>query len=124
MEREELMDALRTEAEWAEDHDYDIPLMLCGNLRDAAAMLEADAAEIAALKAENERIRQNSVSQEAYQMMCEERDAAVNDLSLTNTRKFNNPCEFCKHNGEKCEPVDLQSVCRKWEWRGPQKGKE
>ena len=91
---------------------------------DAAAMLEADAAEIAALKAENERIRQNSVSQEAYQMMCEERDAAVNDLSLTNTRKFNNPCEICKHNGEKCEPVDLQSVCCKWEWRGVQKGKE
>lgn len=80
-------------------------------------------AEIASLKAENERIRQNSVSQEVYQMMCEERDAAVNDLSLTNTRKFNNPCEICKHNGEKCEPVDLQSVCYKWEWRGPQKEK-
>ena len=44
MKREELTDALRTEAEWAEDHDYDIPLMLCGNLRDAAAMLESDAA--------------------------------------------------------------------------------
>lgn len=124
MKREELTDALRTEAEWAADHDYDIPLMLCGNLQDAAAMLKADAAEIASLKSENERIRQNSVSQEVYQMMCEERDAAVNDLSLTNTRKFNNPCEICKHNGEKCEPVDLQSVCYKWEWRGPQKGKE
>ena len=70
-----------------------------------------------------ERIRQNSVSQEVYQMMCEERDAAVNDLSLTNTRKFNNPCEICKHNKEKCEPVDLQSVCCKWEWRGLQKEK-
>lgn len=90
---------------------------------DAAATLEDDASEIAALKAENERIRWNSVSQEAYQMICEERDAAVNDLSLTNTRKFNNPCEICKHNGEKCEPVDLQSVCCKWEWRGLQKEK-
>ena len=73
--------------------------------------------------AENERTRQESVSMKVYQMMCEERDAAVNDLSLTNTRKFNNPCEICKHNGEKCEPVDLQSVCCKWEWRGPQKEK-
>ena len=91
---------------------------------DAAAMLESDADEIAALKAENERIRQTYVAPEVYQMACDERDAAVNDLSLTNTRKFNNPCEICKHNGEKCEPVALQSVCCKWEWRGVQKGKE
>lgn len=47
MEREELIDALRTEAEWAADHDYDAPLMLCGNLQDAASMLEADQARIA-----------------------------------------------------------------------------
>jgi len=123
MKREELTDALRTEAEWAADHDYDIPLMLCGNLRDAVTLLESDAAEIAALKAENERIRQTYVAPEVYHMACDERDAAVNDLSLTNTRKFNNPCEICKHNGEKCEPVDLQSVCYKWEWRGLQKEK-
>ena len=98
---------------------------LCGidMSSDAAAMLEADAAEIAALKAENERIRQNYISPKVYRMACEERDAAVNDLLLTNTRKFNNPCEICKHNGEKCEPVDLQSVCCKWEWRGAQKEK-
>ena len=91
---------------------------------DAVTLLEADADEIASLKAENERIRQNYISPEVCQMACDERDAAVNDLSLTNTRKFNNPCEICKHNGEKCEPVDLQSVCCKWEWRGLQKGKE
>ena len=89
MEREELTDALRTEAEWAADHDYDIPLMLCGNLRDAVTLLESDAAEIAALKAENERIRQNSVSQEVYQMMCEERDAAVKEQRKSHTLWIN-----------------------------------
>ncbi len=72
---------------------------------------------------ENQKPQWSGVSKEVYQMMCEERDAAVNALSLTNTRKFNTPCEICKHNGEKCEPVDLQSVCCKWEWRGVQKDK-
>jgi hypothetical protein len=46
--------------------------------------------------------------------------AAVVDLKLSNTRKFNNPCEICRKRGEKCAPVDLQDVCRLWEWRGPQ----
>ena len=104
-------------------HEHSCSVHGCAVINDAATELADKDAEIAALKAENERIRQNSVSQEAYQMMCEERDAAVNDLSLTNTRKFNIPCEICKHNGEKCEPVDLQSVCCKWEWRGAQKEK-
>ena len=104
-------------------HEHSCSVHGCAVINDAATELADKDAEIAALKTENERIRQNSVSQEAYQMMCEERDAAVNDLSLTNTRKFNNPCEICKHNGEKCEPVDLQSVCCKWEWRGLQKEK-
>ena len=105
-------------------HEHSCSVHGCAVINDAATELADKDAEIASLKSENERIRQNSVSKEAYQMMCEERDAAVNDLSLTNTRKFNNPCEICKHNGEKCEPVDLQSVCYKWEWRGVQKGKE
>lgn len=114
-EREELVAEMRRFAVAPEENsEYDT----MQDFDAAASMLEADQSEIAALKAENERIRQNSVSQEVYQMVCEERDAAVDDLSLTNTRKFNNPCEICKHNGEKCEPVDLQSVCCKWEWRG------
>jgi hypothetical protein len=46
--------------------------------------------------------------------------AAVADMKLSNTRKFNNPCEICRKRGEKCAPVDLQDVCRLWEWRGPQ----
>ena len=119
MKREELTDALRTEAEWAADHDYDIPLMLCGNLQDAAAMLESDADEIAALKAENERIQQNSVSQEAYQMMCEERDAAVADIVHF--------CYLCRHRGEN---QDRCSVCSNlkqehdyFKWRGAQEEK-
>ena len=120
MKREEIIKALRVYAREAEYNEEYEPM---SEFEDAAAMLESDAAEIAALKAENERTRQESVSMKVYQMMCEERDAAVNDLSLTNTRKFNNPCEICKHNKEKCEPVDLQSVCCKWEWRGLQKEK-
>ena len=98
---------------------------------DAAAMLEADAAEIAALKAENERIRQNSVSQEAYQMMCEERDAAVKDLK---NRILGNGsaciyCKYCKSSPNDipcCECGDIPNTRAptKWQWRGPQKGKE
>lgn len=86
----------------------------------AASMLEADADEIAALKAENERIRQNSVSQEVYQMMCEERDAAVADIAHF--------CHLCRHRGENQDRCSACSNLKQehdyFEWRGPQKGKE
>lgn len=45
-------------------------------------------------------------------------EAAVGDMKLSNTRKFNNPCEICRNLGKNCAPVDLQDVCRLWEWRG------
>lgn len=51
-----------------------------------------------------------------------ERDAAVADLTLTNTRKVNVPCEVCKHRVEVCAPVDLQDMCHNWQWRGVQEG--
>ena len=49
-------------------------------LRDAADAMEAAAAEIEQLRAENERIRQNSVSYEAYKLVCNELDVAVKDM--------------------------------------------
>lgn len=47
-----------------------------------------------------------------------ELDAAVADMKVSNTRKFNDPCEFWRNYGKQCAPVDLQDVCRLWEWRG------
>ena len=89
MKREEIIKALRVYAREAEYNEEYEPM---SEFEDAAAMLESDADEIAALKAENERIRQNSVSQEVYQMMCEERDAAVSELKKSCTYQFGGCC--------------------------------
>ena len=116
MEREEIVKALRVYAREAEYNEEYEPM---SEFEDAAAMLKADAANIAALKAENERIRQNSVSQEAYQMMREERDAAVADIAHF--------CHLCRHRGEnqdRCSACSNQKQEHDYfEWRGPQKEK-
>ena len=129
MEREEIIKALR--CCWIRpdlrDCEEKCPYFCGDNLsrcipnmvNDAITLLEADTANIAALKAENERIRQNSVSQEVYQMMCEERDAAVADIAHF--------CHLCRHRGEKQDRCSACSNLKQehdyFEWRGPQKEK-
>ena len=142
MKREEIVKALR--CCWIRpdlrDCEEKCPYFCGANLSrcipnmisDAITLLEADTANIASLKAENERIRQNSVSQEAYQMMCEERDAAVAELKKSCNYQFggcylclNQHTDLCKS----CLRDDIWADIAKdpkdnWQWRGPQKGKE
>ena len=104
----------------------------CAVIQDAITAMADKDAEIASLKAENERIRQNSVSQEVYQMMCEERDAAVAELKKSCNYQFggcylclNQHTDLCKS----CLMDDIWADIAKnpkdnWIWHGPQKGKE
>ena len=126
-EREELVAEMRRFAVAAEENsEYDT----MQDFDAAASMLEADQSEIASLKSENERIRQNSVSQELYQMMCEERDAAVAELKKSCNYQFggcylclNLHTDLCKS----CLRDDIWTDIAKnpkdnWIWHGPQKG--
>ena len=129
MKREEIVKALRCCGSRPDRRDceekcpyfcgIDMSRCIPNMTSDAAAMLESDAAEIAALKAENERIRQNSVSLEVYQMACEERDAAVADITHF--------CHLCRHRGENQDRCSACSNLKQehdyFEWRGPQKEK-
>ena len=117
MEREEIIEALQCCRNGTEE---DIQCDMCPLLGDgcsklneqASEMLKDDAAEIARLKAENEKLRG-------------ERDAAAEDIP--------HECYYCGNfvPGKKavckcgCEITPLSiyphEKCR-WEWRGPQKG--
>ena len=113
-------------------HEHSCSVHGCAVINDAATELADKDAEIASLKAENERIQQNSVSQEAYQMMCEERDAAVAELKKSCNYQFggcylclNQHTDLCKS----CLRDDIWADIAKnpkdnWIWHGPQKGKE
>ena len=113
-------------------HEHNCSVHGCAVINDAATELADKDAEIASLKSENERIRQNSVSQEVYQMMCEERDAAVAELKKSCNYQFggcylclNQHTDLCKS----CLRDDIWADIAKnpkdnWIWHGPQKGKE
>ena len=113
-------------------HEHSCSVHGCAVINDAATELADKDAEIASLKSENERIRQNSVSQEVYQMMCEERDAAVAELKKSCNYQFggcylclNQHTDLCKS----CLRDDIWADIAKnpkdnWIWHGPQKGKE
>lgn len=132
MEREEIVNALRCcngdtgckECSLWEMHSAQCVKTLMGAARD---QMEADAAEIEHLRAENRDIRQNSVSHEVYLQVCAERDAAVKDI------KHNDNCDVCKYSKSDgtCEKYDFDcetcekkcpcASCRgenKWQWRG------
>lgn len=104
----------------------------CAVIQDAITAMADKDAEIAALKAENERIRQNYISPKVYRMACEERDAAVAELKKSCNYQFggcylclNQHTDLCKS----CLRDDIWADIAKnpkdnWIWHGPQKGKE
>ena len=57
MRDQELVNALREHAEWAEGNQYETPITLCDDLAEAADRLENQNAHIAALQQEIEKLR-------------------------------------------------------------------
>lgn len=57
MKDQELVNALRKHAEWAEGNQWETPITLCDDLAEAADQLENQNAHIAALQQEIERLR-------------------------------------------------------------------
>lgn len=57
MKDQELVNALRAHAEWAEGNQYETPITLCDDLAEAADRLENQNAHIAALQQEIEKLR-------------------------------------------------------------------
>lgn len=52
MKDQELVNALREHAEWAEGNQYETPITLCDYLTEAADLIEAQTKEINALRNE------------------------------------------------------------------------
>lgn len=57
MKNQNLANALREHAEWAEGNQYETPITLCDDLAEAADRLENQNAHIAALQQEIEKLR-------------------------------------------------------------------
>lgn len=57
MRDQELVNALREHAEWAEANEWEMPITLCDDLTEAADRLENQNAHIAALQQEIEKLR-------------------------------------------------------------------
>lgn len=57
MESQDLVNALREHAEWAERNQWKTPITLCDDLAEAADRLENQNAHIAALQQEIEKLR-------------------------------------------------------------------
>ena len=57
MKDQDLVNALREHAEWAEGNQYETPITLCDDLAEAADRLENQNAHIAALQQEIEKLR-------------------------------------------------------------------
>lgn len=53
MKDQELVNALREHAEWAEGNQWETPITLCDDLAEAADRIEAQAKEIEKLRAQN-----------------------------------------------------------------------
>ena len=57
MKDQDLVNALREHAEWAEGNQWETPITLCDDLAEAADRLENQNAHIAALQQEIEKLR-------------------------------------------------------------------
>lgn len=73
MRDQELVNALREHAEWAEGNQWETPITLCDDLAEAADRLENQNAHIAALQKEIEKLRgQNEQLREAAALVTKE----------------------------------------------------
>ena len=116
MNREELVNALRENAEWCDANEWEIPICMGDNQREAADMLENAETEKRALRNAANGFRDRA------EMAERERDAAVADLEQMADGTF---CRLCKHHitGDStvCRDNTLCFGCNQFEWRGPQK---
>lgn len=58
MRDQELVNALREHAEWAQANEWETPITLGDNLTEAADRIEAQAKEIENLRGQNEQLRE------------------------------------------------------------------
>lgn len=73
MKDQELVNALRKHAEWAEGNQWETPITLCDDLAEAADRLENQNAHIAALQQEIEKLQgQNKQLREAAALVAKE----------------------------------------------------
>ena len=73
MKDQELVNALREHAEWAEGNQWETPITLCDDLAEAADRLENQNAHIAALQQEISKLRgQNEQLREAAALVAKE----------------------------------------------------
>lgn len=73
MNDQDLVNALREHAEWAEGNQWETPITLCDDLTEAADRLENQSTHIAALQQEIEKLRgQNEQLREAAALVTKE----------------------------------------------------
>ena len=100
MTPDEIVKALRENAEWCDANEYEVPLCMGDNQIAAADLIESLQAQFSASQRREK--------------------AAVEDIPVAHDR---GRCEVCKHKRQD------GGACKKWpdrscfEWRGPQDGK-
>ena len=98
MNADEIVRALRENAEWCDANEYEVPLCMGDNQRAAVDLIESLQAQL-------------STSQRREK-------AAVGDLTHTiHNCKFSKCCDMAHATNPK---HDTCFTCSLWEWRGPQ----
>lgn len=125
---DEIVRALRENAEWCDANEYEVPICMGDNQREAADLIESLQAQIAAERvkfAELQRynvdctkqfgmVQMDKVNLQNLLTESQRRErAAVEDLELNAAC----PCRVCKNS--KCYRRNGRENC-KFEWRGPQ----
>lgn len=112
MNRKELITSLRENAEWCDCEEWNIPICMGDNQREAADMLENDQKHMDALMAENDRLKKQL-------------DAAVDEIAHIAKDGKTWMCPYCKNcNGTSYGFADCKKggLCSKpytlFEWRG------
>ena len=91
MRDQELVNALREHAEWAEANEWETPITLCDDLTEAADRLENQNAHIAALQQEIEKLRGQN-----RQLMLE-RNYVMSIIADIRKAGKTWMCQYCAH---------------------------
>ena len=146
MTADEIVKALRENAEWCDANEYDVPLCMGDNQRAAADLIESLQAQLAdyhhmselvdGKMEENQRLRRiNENLQEQISASHWRERAAAEDLKEALYNPLSIECEYCKYYGAETEEHIAESggchACENhggflacFEWRGPQEDGE
>ena len=97
MNDQDLVNALREHAEWAEGNQWETPITLGDDLAEAADRIEAQAKEIEKLRGQNKQLREAAalVAKESAELL--ERNYVMSIISDIRKAGKTWMCQYCAH---------------------------